>query len=137
MAALVPDFRLSTEEARSALPAQYDRADAVSNIGRAALLTASLASGDLSCLRAAVEDRIHQPYRLPLIAHSREVIEAARAAGSEAEFVSGSGPTIMALLRGDGAAFAAQVSDRLARIPGGWVVHLLKPERSGAQVWVE
>jgi homoserine kinase len=134
MAAIVPDFRLSTEEARGALPAQYDRADAVFNIGRAALLTACLASGDLSSLRTAVDDRIHQPYRLPLISHSGEVIEAARAAGSLAEFVSGSGPTIMALLRGDGAAFAGEVLDRLARIPGGWEVYLLKPERSGARV---
>jgi homoserine kinase len=136
LAAFVPDFRLTTEQARGALPATYSREDAVFNIGRAALLTACLASGDLSRLRTAADDRIHQPYRLPLIAHSRDVIAAARAAGSEAEFVSGSGPTIMALVRGDGNAFAAEVAGKLAGIPGGWVLHLLKPALSGAVAWV-
>lgn len=137
LAAFVPDFRLATEQARGALPATYSREDAVFNIGRAALLLASLVSGDFSCLRTAVDDRIHQPYRLPLIAHSNDVISAARTAGSEAEFVSGSGPTIMALVRGDGNAFAQDVSRELAGIPGGWVLHLLKPDDRGAVAWVE
>lgn len=137
LAAFVPDFRLSTEEARAALPATYSRHDAVFNISRAALLTASLATGDLTSLRTAVDDRIHQPYRLPLIAHSKDVIEAARAAGSEAEFVSGSGPTIMAVLRGDGDGFAQEVSRKLAAVPGGWALYLLKPDDRGAVVSVE
>ncbi|MGI6662147.1 MAG: homoserine kinase [Bacillota bacterium] len=137
LAAFVPDFRLSTEQARAALPAAYSREDAVFNIGRAALLTACLASGDLGPLRTAVDDRVHQPYRLPLIAHSKDVIAAARAAGSEAEFVSGSGPTIMALVRGDGNGFAREVSPKLAAIPGGWVLQLFRPDGRGAIAWVE
>lgn len=137
MAALVPDFRLSTEEARSALPGSYGRADVVFNISRAALLVAAVATGDLGVLRTAVQDRVHQPYRLPLIPNASEVLAAARGAGSLAEFVSGSGPTIMALLRGDGTEFSREVLPRLARIPGGWKIYLLKPDHRGAVVWAE
>lgn len=133
-AAIVPSFRLSTEEARGVLPERYSRSDIVFNVGRAALLAASFAAGDVGVLRVAVEDRIHQPYRLGLIPNSAEVISSARAVGSQAEFLSGSGPTIMAVIEGDGDRFALDVSQRLANISGGWVVHLLKPEMSGAQV---
>ncbi|MGI6632575.1 MAG: homoserine kinase [Bacillota bacterium] len=133
-AALVPGFRLTTEDARRALPESYSRGDAVFNVGRAALLAASFASGDFGALRVAMDDRLHQPYRLGLIPHSAEVIEACRRAGSAAEFLSGAGPTIMAIVRGDGAGFSKEVSPRLAGIPGNWIVHLLEPDTSGAKV---
>lgn len=135
-AALIPKFRMSTEEARRALPETYGRADTVFNIGRTALLVASFASGDMSYLRTAACDRVHQPYRLRLIPSSEEVIKAARESGAAAEFLSGSGPTVMAIVPGDGTRFAEEVSRRLADIPGGWTVHLLKPDMSGAEVQV-
>lgn len=133
-AALVPGFRVSTEDARKVLPENYSRADAVFNVGRAALLIASLAAGDLSALRTATADKLHQPYRLALIPHSAEVIRAAREAGSIAEFLSGSGPTIMAVVEGDGADFARRISSRVAGISGKWAVHLLRPDHGGAEV---
>ena len=62
-ALMIPPFELKTEEARAALPKTYSREDAVYNLSRSGLMTASLFSGNLQNLRVAVQDRIHQPYR--------------------------------------------------------------------------
>jgi len=62
----VPPDPLSTEEARRVLPAQYSRADAVTNIQNSMLLLAAFMQGRGELLRNALADRIHQPYRAPL-----------------------------------------------------------------------
>ncbi len=49
------------------MPDEYGRADVVHNVQRAALLGAALASGRLDLLRAAVRDRLHQPYRAAMV----------------------------------------------------------------------
>ena len=62
----VPPQTLPTEEARRVLPAQYSRADAVSNIQNAMLLLAALVQGNPQLLGSVLADRIHQPYRAAL-----------------------------------------------------------------------
>ncbi len=62
----VPEQSLSTEEARRVLPAQYSRADAVTNVQNSMLLLAAFTQGRPDLLSAALEDRIHQPYRAAL-----------------------------------------------------------------------
>ena len=62
---MIPPFELKTEEARAALPKTYSREDAVYNLSRSGLMTASLFSGKLENLRVAVQDRIHQPTAPP------------------------------------------------------------------------
>jgi len=62
----IPDAALSTEDARRALPAQYSRADAVANVQNAMLLLAAFTERRPDLLSAALEDRLHQPYRAPL-----------------------------------------------------------------------
>ena len=66
-AALVPPTELSTSLARSVLPDSLTRADTVFNVSRAALVLNALGSGDCALLGVGMEDRVHQPYRLPLI----------------------------------------------------------------------
>src|SRR5712691_7145445 len=63
---VIPEQALSTEEARRVLPAQYSRADSVANIQNSMLLLAAFMQGRRDLLAAALEDRIHQPYRAPL-----------------------------------------------------------------------
>jgi len=62
----IPEEPLSTEEARRVLPAQYSRADAVTNIQNSMLLVAAFVQGRPDLLTSALEDRIHQPYRAAL-----------------------------------------------------------------------
>lgn len=62
----IPQEPLSTEKARSVLPHEYSRADAVTNIQNSMLLLAALFQGDQKLLSSSLEDRIHQPYRAEL-----------------------------------------------------------------------
>jgi homoserine kinase len=62
----IPQEPLSTEKARSVLPQEYSRADAVANIQNSMLLLAALFQGDSKLLSSSLEDRIHQPYRAEL-----------------------------------------------------------------------
>lgn len=92
----VPAYAVATEAARAALPPQVPRADAVFNVGRAALLAAALASGNLALLREGMADRLHQPYRMPLYRAMEPILAAALAAGAYGAAVSGAGPSAAA-----------------------------------------
>jgi homoserine kinase len=94
----VPSARTSTEASRSALPATVTHRDAAYTAGRAALLVAAL-SEHLDLLFDATEDRLHQPFRLPAVPASAQLLTALRGAGVPA-VLSGSGPSVLALCRG-------------------------------------
>jgi homoserine kinase len=104
--ALIPETTSSTAEARAVLPTTVPRADAVFNVQRVALLLAALQSGRLDALGAALDDRLHQPYRLRLFPWLPPVIEAARRAGALGCVLSGAGPAALAIGLGDGSAIA-------------------------------
>jgi len=93
----LPDLTLSTGEARRVLPEQISRSDAVFNLGRAAALTAALLTGEERPLGWAMEDRLHQPYRCPLIPGAAAAMAAAEEAGAGGAALSGAGPTVIAL----------------------------------------
>ncbi|AKX94082.1 homoserine kinase [Moorella thermoacetica] len=96
----IPQFTLSTRISRGVLPAKVDLEDAVFNISRVAVLLAAVATGDLDLMGRMMVDKLHQPYRLPLIPGMAEVFAAAREAGALAVTLSGSGPTVIAFCRG-------------------------------------
>ncbi|MEZ2226028.1 homoserine kinase [Microcoleus sp.] len=93
----IPDFELSTAEARQVLPADYTRADAIFNAAHLGLLVRALATGDRNWLRCALQDKIHQPYRRSLILGYEAVQKAALNAGACGMVISGAGPTLLAL----------------------------------------
>jgi homoserine kinase len=93
----IPDFELSTAEARQVLPADYSRADAIFNAAHLGLLVRALATGDRNWLRCALQDKIHQPYRQSLIKGYEAVQKAALNAGACGMVISGAGPTLLAL----------------------------------------
>src|SRR3712207_2948452 len=92
----VPDFAVSTTAARRALPESVSHKDAAFNVGRSGLLLGALATGEYELLRVAMQDRLHQPYRSPLIPGLEDVIEAALSNEAYGACLSGSGPTILA-----------------------------------------
>ena len=94
--ALIPDFELSTNFARSVLPSQLPRADAVYNIAHGALVLKALELGDEKLLRNAMQDRLHQPYRKSLIT-DYDAIEALVRTTGAAFCVSGAGPTLLCI----------------------------------------
>lgn len=93
---VLPDFDFPTKQARAILPKQVDRADAIYNISRAVLVTEALRAGDLDLLGKAMTDRLHQPYRIPLIPGAQTAMQAGRQAGAAAVALSGAGPSLIA-----------------------------------------
>ncbi len=91
---VVPDFDLPTAKARAVLPEGYSRQDAVFNVQRASLLIAALATGSTWAFPTALEDRFHQPYRMPLVPGLEGVLKL-RAPGLLGCVLSGAGPSIL------------------------------------------
>ena len=94
--AVVPDEPLSTHKARAAIPKIIPHSDAVYNASRTALYVAALLTGDYSKLHDALDDKLHQPYRLPLIRGANDVLKAATTNGAYGAIISGAGSTLMA-----------------------------------------
>jgi homoserine kinase len=94
----IPEQALSTEEARRVLPAHYSRADAVANIQNSMLLVAALTHGRHDLLGAALQDRIHQPYRAPLCPLLPCLQELTGKCGVLGVALSGAGPSVIVFL---------------------------------------
>ncbi len=128
VAVWIPEHETSTKRARSALPATVGWDDATFNVGRAALLVAALAAGELDVLRAATEDRLHQDRRLEHAPESRAAITAALGAGALGAWLSGSGPTVAAFVAAGDDDAAARV---VAAFPPGGRARVLAVDDAG------
>ena len=99
-AALIPPTELETTIARGVLPKRISHKDAVYNLSRSALMSASLATGSYHNLRCAAGDRLHQDYRLPMIPGAERIMRMLDDEGVYCSYVSGAGSTIMAMVPG-------------------------------------
>ncbi|GAB2474091.1 homoserine kinase [Jatrophihabitans fulvus] len=122
---MVPPFAASTAQARGLLPAQVPHTDAAFNAARSALLVAAL-TGTPQALVDATEERLHQQYRVPAMPESAALVASLRADGLAA-VVSGAGPTVLVLARGE---VEAERARRAA--PPGWVVPPVAVDLLGA-----
>lgn len=133
--AIIPDYELKTEKARACLPKEVSHKDAVYNLSRAALFSASLLTGKFENLRTGVHDRLHQPYRMELMPHAREVFDIAYTLGAYGVYVSGAGPTIMAIVDEENTYFGGKMEFALANAGlSSWQVKELRIENRGAQI---
>jgi homoserine kinase len=86
-----------TADMRAALPGRVTHADATAQAGRAALLATAILTSDASLLRTAMDDRLHQPYRLPQLPGAAELIDTAYEIGAAGACLSGAGPSVLAI----------------------------------------
>ncbi len=131
-AALVPDFYLQTKKSRGVLPKSVPHHDAVYNTGHSALLTASLMSGKYENIRTAVGDKLHQNYRKRLIPNMDSLFRLCYDNGALGVYLSGAGPTIIAIVKADNKGFACGLSRVLLDKMKDWKLHMLKPDNVGA-----
>jgi len=96
----VPEGALPTKEARRVIPSEYSRADAVANIQNSMLLLAALVQGRRDLLAAALEDRMHQPYRAKLCPLLPALQKLAGTAGILGAVLSGAGPSVLIFVDG-------------------------------------
>ena len=99
--ALIPEFDLPTSLARSVLPEQVSRADAIYNVSHGALVLKALELGDEKLLRTAMQDKLHQNYRKHLIPDYEKIEALAKSLGC-AFCLSGAGPTLLCITRQKG-----------------------------------
>ena len=130
--ALIPDFDLPTSLARSVLPKQVSRADAIYNIAHGALVLKALELGDEKLLRNAMQDRLHQNYRKSLIKDYERIEALVRTTGA-AFCLSGAGPTLLCITQDD------RLEEKLARkldsiTEANWEMMPLHIEFQGARV---
>lgn len=126
---LVPQVAMPTAEARKILSDTVDRADAVFNVGRAALLAHALVD-DPSLLLPATEDRLHQDARAHAYPDSHRLVITLRGSSVPA-VISGAGPTVLAFTTDDDdRAFVA------ATAPAGWRALAVPVDTEGARVHV-
>ena len=131
-AALVPPFELSTTLARSVLPAELPREDAIFNISRGALLLRALGDGDAELLSFAMDDRIHQRYRSKLIDGFKTARIEAQECGAAGICISGAGPTLLCVA--DRPDFPSRMETALELALPGWEFLELTPDLDGARV---
>ncbi len=114
MALVLPGMDFPTHAARAALPEKVELADAIFNLGRTALVVEALRMGDLALLGQVMADRLHQPFRLPLIPGAVQALDAACRAGAAAAVISGAGPSLIAFTAGDPAPVGAAMTRAFA-----------------------
>lgn len=130
--ALIPDFRLSTKEAREALPETYPKADAVFNISRVAMLVLALRSGDEGNLKIALEDKIHQPYRFGLIPEIEKIEKIIEDSKALAYYLSGAGSTIMVVLEGEDQTREKELREKIEKLENSYDLKALEIDKKGA-----
>lgn len=130
-----PDQRMRTVEARSVLPEELPRGLALYQAAQVAAMVAALASGDLALLGRAIDDRIAEPVRAPLLPGFAEAKAAALAAGALGSSISGSGPTVFAFA--DSPETAERVASAMAAAYNerqiACTAHVAQVDRRGAR----
>jgi len=130
--ALVPEFHLSTPLARSVLPKEVSRADAIYNISHGAMVLKALELGDEKLLRNAMQDKLHQNYRRSLI-QDYDAIEALVRTTGAAFCLSGAGPTLLCITRNEG--LEEKLSKKLPTITkANWEMLPLHIDFQGARI---
>jgi homoserine kinase len=97
---VLPPEPLATSKARAILPATYARADVVANLQAVGLLGLAFAQGRGDLLKAAMRDRIHQPYRATICPMLPPLLPLAGSHGILSAALSGAGPAVLVIVEG-------------------------------------
>jgi homoserine kinase len=130
----VPDIELPTASMRDALPRNVPLNDAALNLGRMGIVIEALRLGDFDLLSRAAEDRLHEPYRAPLIPGFLEARSAGLEAGAAAITLAGAGPGLIAFAPDKHQAIADAMADGFGSHDLPVRTFILKPAREGARL---
>jgi homoserine kinase len=129
----IPDFEVATAEARNVLPSNYPRTDIVENLANVALIAAAFASQNYESLRDMFNDRLHEPYREPLVPMLRDVVRAGQKAGALGGFLSGSGSTVACLTLQDPEPVAQAMQAAAGKTKS--TIRMVQADNAGARIW--
>ena len=132
----IPDKLVLTSEARSSLPEAVTLDDAKFNIGRASLFVNSMAQGDIDHLGIATQDRLHQDYRAALLPGINSVMKGALSAGADCVFISGSGPSVIAISEDLGMTVCYEMRESASKAGVNGEIRITQPSLYGASLQV-
>lgn len=132
--AIIPDFKLSTEEARAVLPEITTYTDAVYNVSHSCLMVAALTNGNDELIKVACKDKLHQIYRGKLIKNYDDIIQKSNSLNCLGSFLSGAGPTILVIIREDDHDFCTKITQYLEKFTTKYCVKELSQDLIGAVV---
>lgn len=131
---VIPERMLSTRDARAALEPEVPLHDAAANLGRLGLLIAGFANADRFS-PYAMQDALHQPYRIPLFPESEPIMRGLVEAGALGACWSGAGSTLLAVaMAGDADAVCAAGTDMLSETGVNGRALRLEVDRTGLQI---
>jgi homoserine kinase len=130
--AFIPQRESRTHAMRAALPEHVEHAAAARQAARSALLATAVMTSDAGLLRVAMRDELHQPFRLPLLPGSAELIETAYERGAAGACLSGAGPTILAICDSPASAHAVEKAWNAAGVAG--IATRLRFDTNGARL---
>lgn len=122
----IPNYEVSTEEARGALPSSYPKEVTINNTSKAILLVKALATGNLELLKSVTKDEIHEPYRKPLIKEFDEVEKIIKEKNDGVFLISGSGSTCLFIHKDE-----LKDLSKLKSLNYEWEVKSVKPALDG------
>ena len=130
--AFIPQRESRTQAMRAALPAGVTHGAAARQAARSALLATAIMTSDAGLLHAAMRDELHQPFRLPLLPGSAELIEMAYERGAAGACLSGAGPTILAICDSPASAHGVEKAWNTSGVGG--MATRLRFDTSGARL---
>jgi homoserine kinase len=128
---LIPDFSLSTSDARNVLPKQVDFKDATFNLSKATLTYLALYEGYDDILAESCKDRLHQPYRSKLINNYDDITKKVIEYGGLATCLSGAGPTILVISLKENKEFIPHLKKYLETLEDHWQMKDYQPDHEG------
>ena len=129
-----PDKEVRTADARAVLPQTIDYHAAVFNVAHVAFLVGAFIGKRYDLLRTGLQDKLHMPYRLPLIPGGAEALAAAEKAGAVGATVSVSGSTLIAFAVKGEEQIAQAMKDVFKSVGLASVHHILKACNDGVQI---
>ena len=133
-AIVIPEIELSTSSMRDVLPRNVPLNDAALNLGRMGLVVEALRQEDFDLLSRAAVDRLHEPYRAPLIPGFFEARSAGLEAGAAAVALTGAGPGLIAFAADKHQAIADAMADAFSSYDLHVRTFILRAEPEGARL---
>ena len=128
---VIPDDELSTDDARDVLPEIVPFGDAIHNLSSMGLLLAGLADHD-AWVAGAMDDVLHQPYRMSLLSFAQPLLTTLRDSGASGSCWSGAGSTMLGLATSERAEDVARAARSFLHDQGvAGVVQVLEADRTG------
>ncbi|MCK5815936.1 MAG: homoserine kinase [Flavobacteriaceae bacterium] len=109
-----PQIEIKTSEARSILPKEVALKQAINQWANVGSFVSALYTDDYELLSDSLHDTIVEPHRSKLIPHYDKVKEAMLNAGALGAGISGSGPSIFSLCKGE--AIAKKVAEAIVEV---------------------